>query len=313
MKNILKIIFSIVVVGVFSWFFLNPVRLLGIELYNRYFPCRYPISYTLGTFDKNFGISEGDFLEAIKEAERVWEQPINKELFVYKPDSLSNYLKINLTYDFRQQVTEKINKIDASLLGTRAEYDHLKSQYAILQTEYSAQKKEYESLVALFQKKQSAYTKKVNYWNGRGGADAKTYKEIKNEEVSLQNDFEKVKVMERELDLKISDINTLVSQINNLAKELNLNVGELNSINQSRGEEFTQGEYKEGAQYKEINVYEFSTKEKLISVLAHEFGHALGLEHVEDSGAIMYYLNENKNGKATPADLDALKMRCKIK
>lgn len=91
----------------------------------------------------------------------------------------------------------------------------------------------------------------------------------------------------------------------------------LNSIGQSRGEEFTEGEYKSeyksGVYEQEIDIYEFSTKAKLRRVLAHELGHALGLDHVEDPKAIMYRLNQGTNDTLTKDDLAELKTYCNIK
>jgi len=45
-------------------------------------------------------------------------------------------------------------------------------------------------------------------------------------------------------------------------------------------------------------------------VLAHEMGHALGLEHVADAQAIMYKINQGKRLSLTEDDIAALNAQC---
>ena len=62
----------------------------------------------------------------------------------------------------------------------------------------------------------------------------------------------------------------------------------------------------------EIDIYEFSNREKLVRVLTHELGHALELEHVEDEEAIMYKFNHDNNQTLTEADLAELRVKCEV-
>ena len=125
--------------------------------------------------------------------------------------------------------------------------------------------------------------------------------------------FIKLKEMEQSLNAKVSEINSMVPRINSLAKTLNINAAMLEKMGEERGEEFTEGEYKENIAGREINIYEWSSGEKLERLFIHELGHALGLTHVGDPGAIMYYLNQNKNGKLTEADILEFRTTCRIK
>ena len=100
--------------------------------------------------------------------------------------------------------------------------------------------------------------------------------------------------------------------LNQMAKSLNLNVQTFNTVNASNGEQFDEGEYVEDASGRHIDIYQFENQDKLLRVMEHEMGHAIGLQHVSDPDAIMYYLNEGSNEKLTQADIDELKKVCGI-
>jgi hypothetical protein len=106
------------------------------------------------------------------------------------------------------------------------------------------------------------------------------------------------------------EINALVVVLNRLVKTLNLSVERYNDTSSSRGETFEEGIYESDGINQQINIYEFSNRDKLVRVLAHEFGHALLLDHVEDPKAIMYEFNHSTNVSVTEADLNELKNKC---
>ncbi len=244
-------------------------------------PCARPISYSLGSFDSRFRISQQDFLSAIYEASQVWEQPISKDLFQLRADG---DLEIHLIYDSRQEATERLKNLDFKIENTQASYYSLKAKY--------------DSEVAAYKSQKASYDAQVQYWNSQGGAP--------------QDEYEQLKAQQTELNQMVNDINAMASTLNSMAKQLNLNVANYNDIGESRGEEFEEGVYISDSTGERIEIYEFQNRDQLVRLLAHELGHALGLEHVEDPNAIMYRLNSAANEKLTSTDLVELKTLCRL-
>ena len=104
------------------------------------------------------------------------------------------------------------------------------------------------------------------------------------------------------------DLNQLIKSRNNAADDYN-KVAKSYNQKYGHGLEFNQGEYTQG----NINIYQFDSPNSLRMVLAHELGHALELEHLDNPEAIMYRLNESGSDKITADDITALKKACKIK
>lgn len=274
-------------------------------------PCEKPITYVVGTFDRRFGISQKDFLDAFSRAEAIWEKPIGKELFVYKPEGAE--LTVNLIYDYRQEVTSTLSNLENVVEEGETTYEMLQIKYAGLKTKYDEMKSFYETQVEEFNRQNDVYEAHVESWNAGPRTSKQEFNKLEAERIALQEAVRKLKTLEAELDSLVKEINALVETLNRVARSLNLNVETYNTVGASRGETFTGGLYSNSEVEKKIDIYEFSSQEKLVRIIAHELGHALGLEHVNDPKAIMYYLNEGDAGALTQADLVTLQALCGIK
>lgn len=269
--------------------------------------CQSPITYRVGTFDPRFGLSQDDLLLALNQAKSIWEKPFGKILFRYAPDG---DLKINLVFDYRQEATERLKKLGLVIHDNRASYDMLKAKYDAFQTQYQKQKAALDSEVATFKSRQATYQEAITFWNSRGGAPREQYLMLNTEREALNSQIQTLKAKEDALNQLVSDINAAVDTLNRLGKDLNLHVAGYNNIGFQRGAEFLAGVYKSSEYGKEIDIYEYDNYDKLVRLLAHELGHALGLPHLDNPTAIMYKFNDSKNETATADDLAALRGKC---
>ena len=253
--------------------------LVGWFVYTQYqTPCRRTLAYAIGTLDPQFGEREDEFRSALAAAEAVWEEPTGFNLFTYDPAAP---FKVNLIFDERQATANSQNQLEDEIVAGSADFDTKKAQY-------DAKRAEYE-------RRSAALSAKIEQYNSQGGAPEPIYQELEAERRSL---------------------NQLANSLNALADELHLQAGDLNakidSFNVHVGHVFDQATYTGEA----INLYAFENREDQVLALAHEFGHALGIEHVADPKAIMYYLLQEQdmtNPRLSQTDVDALQAVCSRK
>ncbi|MDP2736507.1 MAG: matrixin family metalloprotease [bacterium] len=310
LNRIIQVIILIALGVGLVFYFEDDLKLAQKNLTKIISPCEKPIEYSIGDFDSRFGLSQADFLKAIDRAAAIWQEPINKKLFAYAENGV---LEINLIYDERQEATDKLKKLGLNIHTDQATYEFLKNKYDAFDKIYQTQKNELDNVIKYYEEQKANYEAEVKAANKRGGVNPEEYNILEQEKKDLNNLVESVKQKQIVLNKTADDINAVASVINRLIRELNLSVGDYNSIGASASGEFQEGQYTRDEMGEKINIYQFDNQELLIRVLAHEFGHALGIDHLDNEKAVMYRLNESGKEKITADDIAVLRAVCKIK
>lgn len=264
--------------------------------------CSEPIAYAVGKYDPRFGISQQEFEDVIEEAASVWNAAAGRTLFA---SSTRPSVSIDLAYDERQQALELGDTINTE----QENYEELRDAIALLRTRYSELQSTYEASLATFRTEAESYEAEVAEWNDRGGAPPGVYARLALRKAMLE---ERQADLNRQATLIQSvgrDINVQVDALNVLVRRLNANA---DTFNETLGHDFDQGNYVATETGGRITIYTFDSREELTRVLVHEFGHALGIGHVEDPDSIMYSYSIGQSLELSEEDLLALQDVCAL-
>jgi hypothetical protein len=294
MRRSLDWILLLVVIGVGGYLaYTHPgqVKYLKRAVISKVAPCASPLTYSIVGIDPRFGVATTTVIADLKEAEGIWEKPSTKDLFQYVPEG--GEVSVYLVYDERQAATDKLSTLGYKIDENKANYESLRAEYDALAARIKRAQTSYQTQLAAYQRDLKAYNAEVQHWNEVGGAPRSEFARLNAEKVALQSRASSINEAQDRINSDIDTLNALATALNQLIVHLNLEVDQYNQTGAAAGE-FEEGLYELQGGVQTITIYEFSNHNQLIRVLAHEMGHALGLEHVEDDAAIMYKINRGK-------------------
>ncbi len=266
--------------------------------------CPTPLAYKINQIDPHFNLSKQQAKVQVAAAEAVWEKSAGRDLFYYDENA---ELIIDFVFDDRQALADSEISQKQQLDSKRDENNLLRKTIEELQNEYEEDTITYGRAVDSYERDLTAYNNKVQSYNDQGGAPPEAFDELEREKSALNQ-------TSRGLDATSARLNELAGKINELGNNSNKLVDDYNrevkTYNEQFGfsREFTQGDYFDGT----ISIYKFSDERELITVLTHEFGHSLGIEHVEGPSSVMYYLLEDSNSfpVLSAEDIEAFTASC---
>ncbi len=248
--------------------------------------CVTPLHYKIGTFDERFSISKEEAKEIIIDSEVVWESLTDRDLFVYDEDA---EFTVNFVYDDRQVVVLDQHDTEARLNTVEEQNQKINAEFKALEATFIQKKAQYEEDVLEYNTAFNELNEKIDEYNN---SDNPT----QDEEQRLRKEQSRLEKEAQALDEEVKELNAMSDELNDLAQRGNVMVEVYNQGVQSYNtrfgneREFTQGDY----QGNHINIYTFLDEEELNRVLVHEFGHALGIGHVENDTSMMYHMMSNQ-------------------
>jgi hypothetical protein len=268
-------------------------------------PCERLVAYRLDRVDEGFGLDRETVLDALREAEALWQRAAGRPVFVHSPTAS---LTVRLVYDERQQTTQASARARASLERSRASHARVGAAFADARERYETRLREHREARQAYEEQARGYSAQVRDWNARGGAPPGVRAELDAERARFE-------ARRRELEEERERLAELAGEARELAARGNVIAREHNraaaTFNERYGapRRFHKGEF-DG---RTITVYEFHDERDLALLLAHELGHALGLGHVDEPAAVMHAMAGGQPVEPlalAAADAAALRARC---
>jgi hypothetical protein len=259
--------------------------------------CPAPIAYRLGQIDEEFALTPDAAQAYLAQAEAVWSAGTGRQDLFYFDETAD--FPVNFIFDDRQALANAERLTRAELDTLEANNNAAVAALAAASERFTARESAYETAVREYETRLAAYNAQAARLNAAGGATSEELTALTSEQQELDRTLAALAAERQSLQTLARDLNEQSEEVNERIREYNTLVNAYNA-DFAAGREFTQGDY----QGSEINIYKFSDEVELVSVLAHELGHALGLGHVEGEESVMYYLMTERTTVPTLSEAD---------
>jgi hypothetical protein len=253
--------------------------------------CQTPLGWRLGNLDPEFGLTATQAEAIIHQAATMWNDKTGQELLRHDP---VNGFLIDFKFDARQQQLLKQRLLQRNL--TR--YDDA-IQPGLQQIPEKVA--ELNRQIADFHQQKAELQTQINQWRPTN-PNAETQRlRLEQQLKSLVREGEWLIEQREQLQRDQNYLNETIRQRNELVETAQPD--ELSVA-------FEVGLMTIRQQQRTMTIFAFSSETDLIATIAHEFGHAFGIEHTQDPASIMFYQLTAQQQQLTQVDVDAWRNTC---
>lgn len=260
--------------------------------------CAQPIGWRLDSIDPAFGLSAAQALPLITEAAAQWNQAVGSEVLRYDPQQ---GFPIRFVFDARQQqqleqlmLERNVHRYDDRIADQQQDFARQLAEFQQNKTAFEQKDRQLAADISLFNEKAQQADPGAAALLGREQAELLSrQKEHALEAEQLDALSEKLQDRQKQLNNTIADRNALIpaQQASGLAE-----VGLL----EQRGDRRT------------MTIFAYKDAHHLTLTLLHEFGHALGLDHLAETRSIMHSQLSSAQQMLTAADITAWQQQCQV-
>lgn len=251
-------------------------------------PCQDPLYFNVGDIDSRFAITTREATAAARDAAALWNSE-SDTLLVYR-DSSSDQptdIAIHFVYDKRQKRTDAEYRFREQIRARQTRLDQIKKQHEERRARFEKKAERYE----IFAKRTARELSELNTWvsekNEAGGFKEDKLKEFEKRKADVEKRQQQVRRLKDQLSSEAQSINREMENLNREFDDLNDMTDRYNK-EFAGSMKFTKATYQQRGNGGVIKVHQFMSKNELRLIIAHELGHALGIDHLTNPGSVMF-------------------------
>lgn len=281
-------------------------------------PCGIPIHIALDEVDPRFGFQRATALQALKEAVGLWQAAGEAEMFVWSDHPQA--MAISLEFDQRQHNVNQQRSLKGGIDRDRSQLRFHEVTLKQWSERIEAARRDHDRHSEAFERRARTQQAEVAAWNN---ANPQARTELRRQ--ALERESLAVRVMQAAVQRGLAELNADIAAYNRRAREQQQQaeqyrgrVAQYNTFSSPQPIESGRYSYDREAG-RRIAVFRAGDYNDLVWIFAHELGHALGLDHLNQPGAVMNELlhdgNDVQRGPVrpvalSPADRDSVFALC---